>query len=89
MEKIPEATHTTRDRPTLPVFAPTPFGLTNIPDPIILPTMTVTPFNKLILGFKQITSEASAFPSGDVLEDIWMLSFPADLSESAMTKEFY
>lgn len=51
IENTPDRTQTISDAFTDPVFCSTPVGDTNIPDPIMLPTMTVTPFNKLILGF--------------------------------------
>ena len=36
----------------------TPLGDTNMPLPIIDPTMTVTPFRRVILGFSSIVSSA-------------------------------
>ena len=56
MEKTPEVTHTISERFTEPVFCSTPVGDTKIPEPIMLPTMTVIPFSKLIFALRQISS---------------------------------
>ena len=56
MEKIPEVIHTMSERFTEPVFSSTPVGDTKIPEPIMLPTMTVIPFSKLIFALRQISS---------------------------------
>jgi hypothetical protein len=56
MENTPEETHTMRDRFTEPVLRRTPVGETKIPDPMILPTITVIPFNRLIFALRQIWS---------------------------------
>lgn len=41
-------TQMTRESPTLPVPTSTPVGLTNIPEPMMLPTMIVIPLNKFM-----------------------------------------
>lgn len=51
---------------TDPVFIKTPVGETKIPDPIILPTITVTPLRRLILGLRVISS-SPAFGEEDIL----------------------
>ena len=56
MEKTPEVTHTMSERFTEPVLSSTPAGDTKIPEPIMLPTMTVIPFSKLIFALRQISS---------------------------------
>jgi hypothetical protein len=56
MEKTPDATHTMRERFTEPVFRRTPVGDTKMPEPMMLPTITVTPFKRLIFAFRQISS---------------------------------
>lgn len=56
IENTPEVTHTMSDRFTEPVFCNTPVGDTKIPEPIMLPTMTVIPFNRLIFALRQISS---------------------------------
>lgn len=70
IENTPDKTQTINEAFTDPVFSNTPVGEMNIPDPMILPTMTVTPFKRLILGFSWIpsslagaTSSATAAPS--------------------------
>lgn len=63
MENTPDTVHTTRDTLTLPVFFSTPDGETNIPEPMILPTMTVMPFSRVILGLRVISSSGLPSPS--------------------------
>lgn len=63
IEKTPDTVHTTRDTLTLPVFFRTPEGETNIPEPMMLPTMTVMPFIKVILGLRVISSSVLLSPS--------------------------
>lgn len=65
MEKIPEAVHTRRLAFTLPVYLRTPVGLTNMPEPIMEPTITVIPFNRDIFASSLISSLAlSAIGTG-------------------------
>ena len=59
MEKSPLKIHTTRDIPGLPVCASTPVGDMKIPDPIILPTITVIPLNRVIFGLRPTTLSSS------------------------------
>lgn len=56
MENIPDAVQTIRATLTLPVCISTPVGLTNIPEPMIDPTITVTPFIKDIFASSFISS---------------------------------
>lgn len=56
IEKTPDKVHTIKDMLTLPVCSNTPVGDTKIPDPMMLPTMTVTPFRRVILGLRVISS---------------------------------
>lgn len=56
IEKTPEMVQTIKETLTLPVCLRTPAGDTNIPEPIILPTITVIPLIKLIFGFNVISS---------------------------------
>ena len=58
-EKIPESTQTTKDRFTEPVLSITPPGLTKIPEPIILPTITVHPFMRLIFASSRISPSSA------------------------------
>lgn len=60
MENIPETVQTIRDTLTEPVFLSTPEGDTNIPDPIILPTITVQPLRRLIFGLRVISSSTTS-----------------------------
>jgi len=60
MENAPDKTQTISEAFADPVFANTPVGDMNIPEPIMLPTMTVTPFNRLIFGLSRTSSSASA-----------------------------
>lgn len=64
MEKTPETVHTINERLTDPVCFNTPVGETKIPEPIILPTMTVMPFNKDILALSRISPPSSSFSGG-------------------------
>lgn len=66
IEKTPEMIQTMRAALTDPVFIKTPVGETKIPDPIILPTITVTPFSRLILGLRVISSSPD-FGEEDIL----------------------
>lgn len=85
MENTPEVTHTTNDSPTLPVPFDTPLGETKIPDPMILPTITVIPFKRLILGFRQIASLAGLGSTGEAgFEVVLMPSLSGDLSEDSV-----
>ena len=52
MEKTPARTQTTRAMLMLPVLWRTPPGETKIPLPMIEPTITVTPFNIVIVFFR-------------------------------------
>lgn len=71
IENTPDKTQTISEAFTDPVFSNTPVGDINIPDPMMLPTMTVMPFKRLILGLSSIpsslqagtTSAASSTPS--------------------------
>lgn len=56
MEKIPETVHTMRLTLTLPVCLSTPDGDTKMPEPMMLPTMTVTPLMSVIFGLRVISS---------------------------------
>lgn len=55
IENTPEATQTISAMFTLPVYFRTPLGETKMPDPIIEPTITVTPFSRLILAFRPVS----------------------------------
>lgn len=78
-------TQTTSDNPTLPHPFRTPVGLTNIPEPIMLPTITVTPLNSPIdlcslmpdLSF----SELELF-TGELLFSVDVLAIASSLSLS-------
>lgn len=59
---------------TLPVCRSTPVGDTNIPEPIILPTMTVTPLRSVILGLRVISSSSRLLSSMVAAE--WHVSPP-------------
>lgn len=52
IENRPDTIQTISAILTLPVCMRTPVGETKIPDPIIDPTITVHPFNKLIFAFR-------------------------------------
>lgn len=67
MENTPEMSHTSRDTLTLPVFLSTPDGLTKMPDPMMLPTMTVMPFTKVIFGLRVISSSLAGFESSSMM----------------------
>ena len=56
MEKMPEENQTIKDMFDEPVYFSTPVGDTNIPDPMMLPTITVTPLSKFILTGNRILS---------------------------------
>ena len=53
MVKMPHMDHTTNDKLTEPVDTSTPVGETKIPEPIMQPTITVMPFNKVISAYKK------------------------------------
>ena len=59
MEKTPARTQTTSAMLMLPVLWRTPPGETKMPDPMIEPTITVTPFNIVIVFFKPTASASS------------------------------
>lgn len=63
IENTPDKVQTRRDTLTLPVFLRTPEGETNMPEPIILPTITVIPFSRVILGLRVISSSGLLSPS--------------------------
>ena len=53
MVKMPHMDHTTNDKLTEPVDTSTPVGETKIPEPMMQPTITVMPFNKVISAYKK------------------------------------
>lgn len=82
IENTPDKTQTTSEAFTDPVFSNTPVGDMNMPDPMMLPTMTVTPFKRLILGFSSIpsssagaTSASTADPSSFRFTPIFVLDY--------------
>lgn len=62
IEKRPERIQTIRAMLTLPVCMRTPVGETKMPEPMIDPTMTVHPFNRLILAFSPTSPPPSPPP---------------------------
>lgn len=66
IENTPDKTQTISEAFTDPVYSNTPVGDMNIPDPIILPTITVMPFNKLIFGFSLIPSSTAGTTSSTI-----------------------
>jgi len=69
MENTPDKTQTISEAFTDPVFSNTPVGDMNMPDTIMLPTMTVTPFKRLILGFSSIPSSLAGVTSASAAAD--------------------
>jgi len=53
---MPDAVHTRRLAFTLPVYLRTPVGLTKMPEPMMEPTMTVTPLSSDIFASSLISS---------------------------------
>lgn len=68
IENTPDKTQTISEAFTDPVFSNTPVGEMNMPDPMMLPTMTVTPFKRLILGFSSIPSSLSGATSASTAD---------------------
>lgn len=58
MENTPDNNHTSSDILGEPVYSSTPVGETKIPDPMMLPTMTVTPFKSVILADNRMPSSS-------------------------------
>lgn len=69
MENTPETVHTISETFTLPVFFSTPEGETKIPEPIILPTITVMPFKRVILGLRVISSSPDPLASSSSMAE--------------------
>lgn len=67
IENNPDMVHTIKDILTLPVCKSTPVGETKIPEPMMLPTMTVIPFRRVIFGLRVISS--SGFLASSMAED--------------------
>ena len=63
---MPDENHTTRDMFDEPVYLSTPVGDTNIPDPIILPTITVTPLSRLIFAGNRILPSLLSVPGSSM-----------------------
>ena len=59
----PDMTQTMMARLMLPVFCRTPVGEMKMPEPMMLPTMTVTPFIRLILAWRRTAPSPLAAPS--------------------------
>jgi len=68
IENTPDKTQTISEAFTDPVFSNTPVGDMNMPDPMMLPTMTVTPFKRLILGFSSIPSSSAGATSASTAD---------------------
>ena len=59
METMPHAVHTSRDMATDPVLSRRPVGDTNIPEPIIVPTINEIPLNNPTVLFNLTETSAS------------------------------
>lgn len=56
VEITPQADQTTRESPAEPVSLTTPVGVTKIPEPMMVPMIIPTPFNRVMLRLSSIFS---------------------------------
>uniref|UniRef100_A0A1A9V7N0 Uncharacterized protein n=1 Tax=Glossina austeni TaxID=7395 RepID=A0A1A9V7N0_GLOAU len=67
IENKPETIQTINAKLTLPVYMRTPVGDTNMPEPIIEPTITVQPLTRLIFAFNVTSPPPPSSPSEPLL----------------------
>uniref|UniRef100_A0A1A9ZBN9 Uncharacterized protein n=1 Tax=Glossina pallidipes TaxID=7398 RepID=A0A1A9ZBN9_GLOPL len=67
IENKPETIQTINAKLTLPVYMRTPVGDTNMPEPIIEPTITVQPLIRLIFAFNVTSPPPPSSPSEPLL----------------------